>query len=472
MVANDGTTIASKDMEKVQNSYNVIKEAENDAALKAKADTIQQMIQEKKGTKEINGETYFYTGVANGNDWTVVYHISNRTRRQEIHAVVNWFFLLAAIAIIGVIVISIYIGRKLGNRINRLNQSIAAISEGDFTITLPQDELSLRDEIANMNYSIQSFIEKMQQILGTIQLEAVSLKNQAEQSSAASHTLRDQAVAQSGSMNQMRNVVDDMNDSVADLAENATSLANAVGDLSDKGRQTDEIMRNLVTSAQTGESDMQSIQNNMKNVNQSMDDMNSVVSHLSESAEKITNIVELINSIAEQTNLLSLNAAIEAARAGEAGKGFAVVADEIGKLASNSAEATQEIVTIIQDISDRIEELSQRSENNLKEISDSSSAVVKAADTFNHIFEQLGYTVNTVHDMSDMLTNVNEIAMSVAAISQQQSASTQEVTASIETLADSAVEVSDKSGDVEESAKTVEQSAVTINGFVEEFKIQ
>jgi len=71
-----------------------------------------------------------------------------------------------------------------------------------------------------------------------------------------------------------------------------------------------------------------------------MDDINAQVS-------AITEAITIIDQIAFQTNILSLNAAVEAATAGEAGKGFAVVAAEVRNLASRSAEAANEIKSLV-----------------------------------------------------------------------------------------------------------------------------
>jgi methyl-accepting chemotaxis protein len=80
------------------------------------------------------------------------------------------------------------------------------------------------------------------------------------------------------------------------------------------------------------------------------------IAALHAAAGKIGSVVTLIGSIAEQTNLLALNATIEAARAGDAGRGFAVVAQEVKALASQTTQATQEIVQqigAVQDGTDR-----------------------------------------------------------------------------------------------------------------------
>ncbi len=68
---------------------------------------------------------------------------------------------------------------------------------------------------------------------------------------------------------------------------------------------------------------------------------------LSTSSATIGVVSKLITSIAAQTNLLALNATIEAARAGESGRGFAVVAGEVKELSRRTAEASNEIVTMV-----------------------------------------------------------------------------------------------------------------------------
>ncbi len=79
---------------------------------------------------------------------------------------------------------------------------------------------------------------------------------------------------------------------------------------------------------------------------------NGEIETLAGTAQKIGEVIGLIQAIAAQTNLLALNATIEAARAGEAGRGFAVVASEVKSLATQTAQATEEIgqqIAAIQD---------------------------------------------------------------------------------------------------------------------------
>jgi len=78
----------------------------------------------------------------------------------------------------------------------------------------------------------------------------------------------------------------------------------------------------------------------------------------SEQVNQISELTNDILDIASQTNLLALNASIEAARAGEAGKGFAVVADEISTLAATSRDTAGNIQEISAKVTTAVKSLS------------------------------------------------------------------------------------------------------------------
>lgn len=148
---------------------------------------------------------------------------------------------------------------------------------------------------------------------------------------------------------------------------------------------------------------------------------NALVEELASSSEKIGQIVQLINAIANQTNLLALNAAIEAARAGEAGKGFAVVANEVKNLASQTANATGEIISQITAVQEETKQ---------------------AVDAIRHI--------------ASVIDQVRGISTSIASAVDQQGASTRQVSINI-------AEVAQASHGVEEAAQSTLSSTLTLN---------
>jgi methyl-accepting chemotaxis protein len=123
---------------------------------------------------------------------------------------------------------------------------------------------------------------------------------------------------------------------------------------------------------------------------------NDTIVGLAESAKRIDDVVNLIRAIAEQTNLLALNATIEAARAGEAGRGFAVVASEVKALATQTAKATEEI---------------------------SSQITTVQASTHD--------TVEKIKSISDVMTEISDLTIAIAAAVREQDAATSEITRNI-----------------------------------------
>jgi methyl-accepting chemotaxis protein len=168
-------------------------------------------------------------------------------------------------------------------------------------------------------------------------------------------------------------------------------------------------------------------QNLANQTSNSMDDIDTEVKSI---AEAIT----IIDQIAFQTNILSLNAAVEAATAGEAGKGFAVVAQEVRNLASRSAEAANEIKTLVENatlkatqgkdissnmihgyttLSDNINkttELISTVENAAKE---QKVAIEQINDSVNELDNQTQQNAKIASDTNDVATNTNNIALNI-----------------------------------------------------------
>jgi hypothetical protein len=147
---------------------------------------------------------------------------------------------------------------------------------------------------------------------------------------------------------------------------------------------------------------------------------------ISQSSEEISNIIKTIDEISFQTNLLSLNAAVEAARAGEHGVGFAVVADEVRNLASNSANSSKKIATIIHDSVGKINDTTTATNNIINSFDEILKTIEKTKDMIVHInklsqgqSQSMGEVTSALNKTEEAILQIDELSHRLATVSEE-----------------------------------------------------
>ncbi|MBQ7618199.1 MAG: cache domain-containing protein, partial [Desulfovibrio sp.] len=229
--------------------------------------------------------------------------------------------------------------------------------------------------------------EQLEGMVTAISASASELSAQIEQSDRGAEESSQRLAAAAAAMDQMNNTVQD-------VARNASKAASVSLETRGNAEEGQKILEKAMTSINL----VQKVSMELKT------DMNTLHGH----TQNISQIMNVISDIADQTNLLALNAAIEAARAGEAGRGFAVVADEVRKLAEKTMASTNDVSHAITAIQGSAQQSVNRMEEAMKNVEQATNLAVESG-------EALGRIVKNVEDTADEVR-------AIATASEEQSA--------------------------------------------------
>jgi len=188
------------------------------------------------------------------------------------------------------------------------------------------------------------------------------------------------------------------NEAAASLEETAAALEEITSNIRNNTQsiaQMSILSQDVTKSANLGE-------RLANETTRAMEDINTQVNLVNEA-------ISVIDQIAFQTNILSLNAAVEAATAGEAGKGFAVVAQEVRNLANRSAEAANEIKSIV-----------ENAKNKANEGKDISNSMIEGYKNLNSNISQTMNLISDIQNASkEQLKGIEQINDAVNSLDQQ-----------------------------------------------------
>ena len=261
-----------------------------------------------------------------------------RTVEESNAAATNAFvttLILSLVAIATIILISASIIMMIIKNINTMLDSLKDIAsgEGDLTKRITQ---SSQDEIGDLVHWFNQFMNKLHESINEVVKSIQPLARVSTDLGDMTNKTSQITDEQSKATDEVTRYVDDMFSSVQNVAQNASSAAEAAREADSEAKAG----RGVVTQS------VESINDLAGEVERAAE----VIGKLEADTENVGTILDVIKGIAEQTNLLALNAAIEAARAGEQGRGFAVVADEVRTLASRTQDSTQEIQRVIEEL--------------------------------------------------------------------------------------------------------------------------
>mgnify|MGYP001611571737 CR=1 FL=1 len=398
-------------------------------------------ITEVNTLKDYDGENkYFAITDIPSAKWKIGVAVPVSEIRKPVRMLIISFGIVIVISVIISFGVACIIGKKLSDPILDISEIVKQTTKLDLTYDKKNEILiKNKDEIGVMAKSVVELRNSLRQISSAI-------KESSGEVNEASNNLSEATNESAQTINEISQTIDNLAEGASTQArnsiiateklasfaleiDNAVSSANLVKEYFNK---TDDINSEGIKS-------MELLSRKFKENDEAIGELETNINLLSNKSSFIGQIINTIQAIAKQTNLLALNAAIEAARAGESGKGFAVVADEIRKLAEQTANETNEISSLVEEIQNEISGTKANMDNASDINIEANKAMEIAENAFTYIKSSMKDTVVQIDELSNNIKTVNEnknivleAVHDISIVSESAAAATEQVSASVQ----------------------------------------
>ena len=313
----------------------------------------------------------------------------------------RWLFVVAVIlALVVVIPLTLLNMLSICRPLEAARQMALTIAGGDLSHKV---EVSGKDELTDL----QRALDQMQQSLGST---VAQVRDASGNIATASQEI---ATGNQDLSARTEQTASNLQETVASLAQ----LTATVQQTASSSQLANQLAASASSTAVQGGEIVGQAVNSMQEI--------------SASSRKIGDIIGLIDSIAFQTNILALNAAVEAARAGEQGRGFAVVAAEVRSLAQRSAQAANEIKSLINTSVQTVDV-------GARQVESAGKAMQETVDSAQRVGDIIGEITAASSEQSLGISQVNQAVGDIDRMTQQNAALVEESAAAAESLREQA----------------------------------
>lgn len=366
--------------------------------------------------------------------------ISQTLEASEKASTVSIVIMLAAtFALVG---LSLIIGRSISCSLGEIISSLKEMASGEGDLTSRLDYQG-KDELREVVNHFNAFVEKLHRSFAAISEDVTGLNSVSANLTTASDQNLKRIREQTEAIASARLAVDELVKSVEEVAGFASSASDQTQDAA-----------NL---ANTGHATVSSNVTTINALLTDIEDTAKLVNRFEEFSGKVGGLLNTIQTVADQTNLLALNAAIEAARAGEHGRGFAVVADEVRGLAVRTRNATEEIHSVIGDLTQISGSAISSMHRSVEKAREGAEATTQSGEMLQRILENV-----------EAISSINE---QIAAATYEQSTTFSSVNEHIKVIHDNADHVSASTRELDTVTNEIRKITGGLSNVASQFRV-